>query len=83
MKFKVTAHKAPPPDNRSGITEQLRALQVNYSLHVPADPPVDPARQRKRLDSLVQSLRQREGLLYKVRKSVKGGFDIYRVETPQ
>ena len=80
MKFKVTAHKAPPPDIRTGITEALRALQVNYSMHVPFDPETEPSRQRKRIDSLVQTLRRREGLKYTVRKAEKGGYDIYRVE---
>lgn len=81
MKFKVTAHKNPPPKaGKSGVTEALRALQVNHSLHVPRATDVDPLKHRKRLDSVVRSLRQRESLFFRIRKAEKGGFDIYRVE---
>lgn len=80
VKFKVTSHKNPPPPLRTGITEALRALQINQSIYIPFDPETEPSKQRKRLDSLVQTLRTREGLKYTIRKAEKGGFDIYRVE---
>ena len=79
-KYKVTAHKEAPPPMRTGLTEALRALQVNHSLYVPPAKDVPADRQRNRLTSVVHHLKKLDGLVYSVRQNAKGGFDVYRTE---
>jgi hypothetical protein len=80
-KFKVTAHEEVPPSYRTGLTEALRALQVNHSLFVPFTEDVGDMRQRSRIGSVTIALARREGLKFSIRKNAKkGGFDIYRTE---
>lgn len=80
-KYKVTAHKEAPSRGRTGITEALRALQVNHSLYVPPEKDVPGMRQRSRLSSVTSSLAGKTGLKFTIRQNAeKGGFDIYRTE---
>ena len=81
--FKVTTHESVPPisskGRKTGMTAALRNLEVNQSLHIPADKQ-DPTRQRSRLLAITQYVGKG---LFSIRVREDRSFDIYRVLKPE
>ena len=81
--FKVTTHESVPPisskGRKTGLTAALRNLELNQSLHIPADKQ-DPTRQRSRILAITQYVGKG---LFSVRVREDRSFDVYRVRKPE
>lgn len=76
MPFEVTNHDSVPPKVKTGLTDALRNLSVNQSIHIPADGG-PPSRQRNRIGAICQYVGEYK---FSVRIRQDRSFDIYRIE---